>query len=74
MAATRQPTHANIERDLATVAKRKARTKAADDAAAVERDRIIRDALAAGIQRARIVELTDLSPQRVDQIRRGSRI
>lgn len=64
----------NIERDLATVARRKARTQAADDAAAVQRDRVIRDAIEAGIPRARIVELTDLSAARIDQIRRGARV
>jgi hypothetical protein len=64
----------NIERDLSTVARRKARTQAADDAAATERDRVIRDAIEAGIPRARIVELTDLSAARIDQIRRGARL
>jgi hypothetical protein len=39
-----------------------------------ERDRVIRDAIQAKVPRARIVEITSLSPQRIDQIRRGSRI
>jgi hypothetical protein len=73
MAATR-PSEADIVRDLAAVSRRKARTKAQDDAAAEERDRVIRDAIAAKIPRARIVQLTGLSPQRVDQIRRGARL
>jgi hypothetical protein len=64
----------DIERDLAAVTRRyKARDKAREEAAA-ERDRVIRDAIEARIPRARIVEITELSPQRIDQIRRNSRL
>lgn len=48
---------------------------AARMAVAVEaRDEAIRRALADGVPRARVVEITGLSKQRVDQIRRGARL
>jgi hypothetical protein len=74
MAAARAPSEASIVRELTAVSRRKARTKAQDDAAAEERDRLIRDAIQVKIPRARIVEITGLSPQRIDQIRRGARL
>jgi hypothetical protein len=68
------PDVAKLERDLVTVARRKARTEAADADAERERDRVIRDAIEAKIPRARIGDLVGLSVQRIDQIRRGARL
>ena len=65
---------ASIERDLITVARRSLRLKRQLSDVDEHRDRVIRDAIKAKIPRARIVEITELSPQRIDQIRRGSRV
>lgn len=50
------------------------RTAAAMAAVTDGRDDAIREALAAGVPRARVVEITGLSKQRIDQIRRGTRL
>lgn len=61
-------------RQLQTVMRRyETRSKALEDATG-DRDDAIRAAIEAKIPRARIVEITSLSPQRVDQIRRGARL
>lgn len=66
-------TEASIERDLAAVT-RKHRERTEDLAeATAQRDRVIRDALAAKLPRPRIAELTGLSTQRIDQIHKGTR-
>lgn len=65
---------ASIERDLITVARRSLRLKRQLADVDEDRDRLIRDAIDADIPRARIVEITKLSPQRVDQIRRRARL
>lgn len=65
---------ADLERDLTAVMRRCKRTEEAHEQNLSERDRIIRDAYEARVPRAKIVEITGLSPQRIDQIRRGSRI
>lgn len=62
-----------IERKLAAVARRHGRAQATVEETAGERDDLIRAALAAGIKRSRIIALTDLSPARVEQIRRRTR-
>jgi hypothetical protein len=62
-----------LERDLATVMRRyDARAQALEQATA-ERDRVIRDAHAGGVTPSRIAEITSLTPQRVAQIRHGTR-
>lgn len=59
---------ARFERDLKTVMRRaKARHDAADEAD-VERDRVIRDAHAAGLGPTHIAEVTGLSNKRIEQI------
>lgn len=68
------PSVPSIERKLQAARRRKARTEQLDAEAAAERDEVIRSAIAAKIPRARIVELVGLSPQRIDQIRRGARL
>jgi hypothetical protein len=74
MAATRAPSQATVMRGLQTVMRRwETRAKALEDATA-ERDQAIRDAIEAKIPRAQIVRATGLSPQRIDQIRRGARL
>lgn len=64
----------DIEQELATVARKHARHRRAAEEIEPERDELIRKALQADVPRRRIVEITGLSPQRVDQIRRNSRI
>jgi hypothetical protein len=73
MTATREPSTAAIERDLRTAARRSKIARERADKADEQRDRVIRDALALKVPRARIAELTDLSVPRVDQIRASKR-
>jgi len=64
----------DIERELQAVTRRhNARAKALDQATA-ERDRVIRDALDAKLPRARVIAITELSPARIEQIRRADRL
>lgn len=61
---------AKLERELIAVMRRhKARLHALEEID-VERNRAIRAAHAGGVKRKRIVELTELTAQRIDQIRR----
>jgi len=65
---------AKLERDLITVTRRyKAREKQLEEAAS-ERDRVIRDAIEMKLPRHKIVGAAELSPQRIDQIRRNARL
>jgi hypothetical protein len=73
MAATRQPVE-GVERELAAVMRRYNARAAAFEQATADRDKAIREAIAARMPRARIIEMTQLSPQRIDQIRRGARL
>lgn len=66
--------HAKLTRDLETVARRCKQTEQAHEQNLTQRDRVIRDAHAAGITPTRIGELTELTTARVDQIRRGGRV
>lgn len=64
----------DAEQDLVAAVRRHAARARALDQATTERDDAIRRAVAANVQRRRIVEISGLSPQRVDQIRRSARI
>jgi hypothetical protein len=65
---------AKFGRDLKAVTRRvDAREKAAAEANA-DRDRVIRDAHAAGVTPSQIASFTGLTPQRIDQIRRSARL
>ncbi|MGD0387272.1 MAG: hypothetical protein ABSB73_14205 [Solirubrobacteraceae bacterium] len=71
VAAARE--RARLERDLAAMVRRcNAREGALNDALE-DRDLVIREMIAARVPRARIVEITGLSLQRIDQIRRRTR-
>lgn len=73
MTATREPSTAAIERDLRSATRRSKLAHQRADEADAERDRVIRDARALKLPRARIAELTDLSVQRIDQVNVGKR-
>ena len=62
---------ARFERDLRTVMRRFGQRQQAADAAAAERDRVIRDAHAAGLGPTHIAEVTGLSNKRIEQISAG---
>jgi hypothetical protein len=64
----------STETELRQAVARHRRRAEAASASERERDEAIRRAIAAGVTRSRIVELTGLSPQRVDQIRRRARL
>jgi len=64
----------DIEQELAVLSRKHARHVKAAREIEPERDALIRRALADQVPRRRVVEITGLSPQRVDQIRRSSRI
>ncbi len=68
------PDVGKLERDLIAVMRRRKTRAQALAAVDEERNRVIRDAHAGGVQRARIADITELTPQRIDQIRRGERI
>lgn len=74
MASRHIPTIEALERDIATAVSRSRAAHAKADEADQERDRVIRDAHFAGITPTRLAELTGLSKQRIDQIRRGARL
>ena len=63
-----------IERQLAAAVRRSRTARARADQADTGRDNLIREAIVAGMARTRIQEITGLSKQRVDQIRRGTRL
>lgn len=65
---------ATTERTLQAVMRRYETRARALEQATTERDEVIRDLIAAKTPRARIVEITGLSPQRIDQIRRSARL
>jgi hypothetical protein len=65
---------ASIERDLATAVRRCKAADAKADEAAAQRDQVIRDAIAAGLPRHRMITITELSAARLDQIRRRARL
>lgn len=62
-----------IERDLKAAMRRFRDREAQFEEATVQRDRLIRDAMAAGVTRPRIAEITGLSVPRLEQIRKGTR-
>lgn len=66
-------TEASIERDVKAVTGRWRASEAREEADRAERDRVYRDALDAGMARPRLAELSGLSTQRIDQIRKGTR-
>jgi hypothetical protein len=77
MTATRKPkppTEANLKRDLATATRLSKAARERSEEADAERDRVIRDAIAAKIPRADIIAITGLSPARIEQIKRGKRL
>lgn len=65
---------AQIEHDLALAVRRSKTARARADQADGDRDEMIRVAHAAGIGLTRLTEITGLSKQRIDQIRRGARL
>jgi hypothetical protein len=73
MTSTRQPSAETIERELASVMRRRKRHATALKEIDLDRDRLIREAIEAKLPRHRIVAVTELSTQRIDQIRRGTR-
>jgi len=66
-------TRAKLKRDAQAVMRRYRQRKSAFDEVESERDRVIRSLMAAGILRAEIAELFELSLPRIDQIRTGRR-
>jgi uncharacterized linocin/CFP29 family protein len=65
---------ADVEQELVRIARRySARARALEDVTA-DRDEAIRRAIKAKVPRNRLAEIFGLSRQRLDQIRRGSRI
>lgn len=68
------PDRSKLERDIRAAVRRHAQRQAAADEAAGARDRVIRDAQAAGFTPAQLAEITGLSKQRLDQIRREKRL
>jgi hypothetical protein len=68
-----EPTAEQIERDLAAATRRHARSVTAAEEAALERDELVRAAIAAKVPRSRIISVTGLSPARVEQIKRHTR-
>lgn len=64
----------DIERELTAITRRHHARRRALEEIESERGEAIRNAIAAKIPRKRIAELTGLSLQRIDQIRRGSRL
>ncbi len=74
MTSTKIPSAEAVERDLTALMRRRKRHTDALAEIDPERDRLIREAIAAKLPRHRIVALTELSTQRIDQIRRGARL
>ena len=74
MLAGYTPGVADPERDLIAAMRRLKTREAAFHAATAERDQLIRAALDARVPHARIIAITELSPSRIDQIRRGERV
>lgn len=66
-------TRAKLERDLQNVSRRSRGARALADEADAQRDRVIRDAHAAGMTPTEISAQVELSTNRIDQIRRGTR-
>lgn len=73
VAVTEHTGQAEIMGELATVTRRHGRAQATVEETAKRRDDLIRAALAAGVRRSQIIALTDLSPARIEQIRRRTR-
>lgn len=63
-----------IERELTAVIRRLEREAGRVDRTVAERDELIREAIAVKLPRTRLREITGLSKQRLDQIRRGARL
>ena len=61
-------------RELAVLMRRRKRHADALREIDSDRDRLIREAIEVKLPRHRIVALTELSTQRIDQIRRGARL
>jgi hypothetical protein len=64
----------NLLRDLRAVTRRCDKADEVREAAYGERDRVIRDAHAAGLTPTELAEATGLTTKRIDQIRRGARL
>ena len=65
---------AQLEREITTEMRRVARQRERLKDLEATRDDAIRRALDVGVPRRRLVEITRFSPQRIDQIRRRSRV
>jgi hypothetical protein len=63
-----------VEHELAALMRRRKRHAGALREIDSDRDRLIREAIDAKLPRHRIVALTELSAQRIDQIRRRARL
>lgn len=68
------PDVAKLARALRTAARRHTARRAAAKQAETQRDRVVRDAHAAGMTPTQIASETGLSAQRIGQICRGGRV